>query len=134
MPFMGSLYMASPARALLENLQPARAIGNSQNLAQGKDRGLPRQQCPDSRRQAPEPHLRDQAKKLSRSLGLSAEYKVLDALIGAMLGTRDEKKLSSAAAKARAKGVPYDSHRLELFTTLYGALRRQCCPCGRPRS
>ena len=43
-------------RALLENLQPARAIGNSQNLAQEKDRGLPRQQCPDSRRQVPEPY------------------------------------------------------------------------------
>lgn len=45
-----------------------------------------------------------------------------------MLGTRDEKKLSSAAAKARAKGMPYDAHRLELFTTLYGALRRQVLP------
>lgn len=37
MPFMESLFMASPARALLENLQPARALGCSQDLAQEKD-------------------------------------------------------------------------------------------------
>ena len=128
MPFMGSLYIASPARALLENLQPARArSGTAKTWPKGKIEDY----LDNNARIHGDKYLnriRDQAKKLSRSLGLSAEYKVLDALIGAMLGTRDEKKLSSAAAKARAKGVPYDSHRLELFTTLYGALRRQVLP------
>ena len=115
-------------RALLENLQPARArSGTAKTWPKGKIEDY----LDNNARIHGDKYLnriRDQAKKLSRSLGLPAEYKVLDALIGAMLGTRDEKKLSSAAAKARAKGVPYDSHRLELFTTLYGALKRQVLP------
>ncbi|MBI5783606.1 MAG: Fic family protein [Gammaproteobacteria bacterium] len=128
MAFMGSLFIASPARALLENLQPARArSGAAKTWPKGKIEDY----LDNNARIHGDKYLnriRDQAKKLSRSLGLSAEYKVLDALIGAILGTRAEKKLTSPAAKARARGVPYDSHRLELFTTLYGALKRQVLP------
>lgn len=128
MPFMESLFMASPARALLENLQPARARSGA---AKTWPKAKVEEHLDNNARIHGNKYLnriRDQAKKLSRRLGLSAEYKLLDALIGAMLGTRDERKLSSAAAKARAKGAPYDAHRLELFTTLYGALRRQVLP------
>lgn len=49
-------------------------------------------------------------------------------MIGALLGTRDDRKLTSKTALARAKGVPYDTHRLELFTTLYAELRRHVLP------
>lgn len=128
MRFMGSLYMASPVRALLENLQPARArSGAAKTWPKEKIEGY----LDNIARIHGEKHLnrlRDQAKQLSRRLGLAAEYKALDALIGAILGTRAEKKLTSPAAKARAKGAPYDSHRIELFTRLYGALKRQVLP------
>lgn len=128
MPFMGSLFIASPARALLENLQPARARS-------GAAKTWPKEKIEDYLDNIARIHgekhlnrLRDQAKRLSRRLGLVAEYKALDALIGTILGTRVERKLTSPAARARAKGAPYDSHRLELFTRLYGALKRQVLP------
>jgi len=128
MPFMGNLYMASEARALLENLQPARARS-------GAPKTWPRKEIEkyldDKARVRGEEylnHLRDQARTLSGRLGLDAEYKTLDGLIGAMLGSRDGHKLVSPAAKARGRGVPYDTGRIELFTTLFGALRREALP------
>lgn len=128
MPFMGALHIASRARALLENLQPARVrTGVSKNWSQ--------QQVEDYLDEIARVHgnrelnqLRDQAKQLAKSLKLTAEFKTLDVLIGALLGTRDEKTLTSKTALARAKGVPYDTHRLELFTALYAELRRHVLP------
>ena len=51
-----------------------------------------------------------------------AESIRLDGLIGALLGSHEEKKLSSRLALARAAGKPYDRDRLELFDVLHGAL------------
>ncbi len=128
MPFMGKLFMASRVRALLENLAPARA-------RTGVAKGWSRKEVEDYLDEISRVHgeaelnrLRDQARKLSKTLKLSAEFKILDAMIGAILGTREEKKLTSAKARARARGVPYDAHRLEIFTTLYGALQREVLP------
>ncbi len=128
MPFMGNLFMASRARALLENLAPARA-------RTGVAKSWSRQEIEDYLDEIARVHgdrelnrLRDQARKLSKALKLSAEFKALDGMIGAILGTREEKRLVSPRARARARGVPYDAHRLELFTTFYGALRRKVLP------
>ena len=125
---MGKLFMASRARALLENLAPARA-------RTGVAKGWSRKEIEDHLDEIARVHgdaelnrLRDQARKLAKTLKLSAEFKALDAMIGAMLGTREEKKLTSAKARARARGIPYDAHRLEIFTTLYGALQREVLP------
>ena len=131
MPFMGNLHIASRARALLENLQPARARARA-------PKAWPRKRVEDYLDEIVRVHgekelnrLRDQARKLARKLGLGAEYKVLDTLIGAILGTR-QAKLKSSTARARAKGVPYDAHRVNLFTTLFGALHRAVLP-ARPQ-
>ncbi len=128
MPFMGKLFMASRARALLENLAPARA-------RTGVAKGWSRKEIEDYLDEIARVHgdaelnrLRDQARKLARTLKLSVEFKTLDTIIGAILGTRADKKLTSAKARARARGTPYDAHRLELFTTLYGALQREVLP------
>jgi hypothetical protein len=128
MPFMGQIFMASRARALLENLAPARA-------RTGVAKGWSRKEIEDYLDEIARVHgdaelkrLRDQARKLARTLNLSAEFKTLDATIGAMLGTREGKKLISAKARARARGIPYDAHRLEIFMTLYGALQREVLP------
>lgn len=128
MPFMGKLFMASRARALLENLAPARA-------RTGIAKAWSRKEIEDHLDEITRVHgdtelkrLRDQARKLSKLLKLSTEFKALDTLIGAILGTREGKKLTSIRARARARGIPYDAHRLELFTTLYGALQREVLP------
>jgi len=59
---------------------------------------------------------------LGPALGLDKEAAALDALIGALLGTR-EARLSAPSAIARGRGRPYDPDRLELFQALHAALR-----------
>ena len=126
-PFMEGLYLASRPRALLENLQPARARG-------GTPKSWSRAQIEDYLDEIARVHgeqelnrLRDQAKKIAPKLGLKNELKALDALIGTLLGTR-KARLASGAARARAAGLAYDAHRLELFMTLFAALRRAVLP------
>ncbi|MBV8033618.1 Fic family protein [Roseateles sp.] len=69
--------------------------------------------------------LRDDAREVSERLGLTAEFKVLDGLIGAMLGTHPAKVLGSRQALARAHGLPYDPQRIELFEKIAAQLRGQ---------
>ena len=120
-PFIGGLRLASPARAFLENMRPSRARGGiartlskreieerlDEMLRRGGDTALQR--------------LRDAARKIARPLGLRAEFRRLDALIGTLLGSRDT-QLESPSAVARAAGVPYDPERLDLFQRLYAEL------------
>ena len=126
-PFMEGLYLASRPRALLENLQPARARS-------GAPKSWPRKEIEEYVDEIARVHgetelnrLRDSARRIAPKLKLRDEFKALDALIGAILGTR-KAKLTAAAAQARAVGVPYDAHRLERFLTLFAALRRAVLP------
>ena len=66
--------------------------------------------------------LRDEVRHLATELGMSAEAAKMDHLIGTLLGTRDM-TLTAPGAKARRAGNPYDPDRLELFQSLYQALR-----------
>ncbi len=126
-PFMDGLYLASRPRALLENLQPARARS-------GASKSWSREEIEEYLDEIARVHgeaelnrLRDAARRIAPELELREEFKALDALIGTILGTR-ETKLNSASARARAAGVPYDAHRLERFMTLFAALRRVVLP------
>ncbi|HEY6644134.1 Fic family protein [Povalibacter sp.] len=67
--------------------------------------------------------LRDAARTIAETLGLTAEFKQLDKTIGALLGTRSV-KLTSPVAIARAARKPYDPARLNLFETLAEELQR----------
>lgn len=123
-PFLGELYLASRPRALLENLQPARTrTGPSKAWSR---RALETYLDNLCRIHGPETlnRLRDQARKLAATLGMTAEHKKLDRIIGAILGTREAGGLRSEAARARAAAAPFDPHRVELFTTLFSALQR----------
>lgn len=68
--------------------------------------------------------LRDEIGALASSLDLEEEAATLDAMIGAMLGTR-EAELTATPAIARRLGRPYDPDRMVLFQTLHRALRDQ---------
>lgn len=119
-PLLG-ITRASEARAVLESLGRGRAseLGSphlprheveaflERKLASAGDGALNR--------------LRDRAREIAPRLGAQTEFRTLDTIIGALLGTRNA-RLSAPAAIARAQGEPYDSHRIETFQALLQAL------------
>jgi hypothetical protein len=120
-PFIGTLRIASPARAFLENMRPSRA---REGVARTLSKREIEERLDDMLRHSGEPalqRLRDDARKIARRLGLRDELQRLDALIGALLGTR-EAPLESPVGIARAAGLPYDPERLDLFQRLFTEL------------
>ena len=123
--FIGTLYMAAPGRLLLENLRPSRArSGVSRTLKREEleaylERMLSRQGADALNR------LRDEARQLAPVLSLDKEMQQLDRLIGALLGTQDDPKVSAPTALARLAGRPYDPSRVEIFETLRAELATQ---------
>ena len=120
-PFIGSLRIASTARAFLENMRPSRARNG---VARTLSKREIEERLDEMVRRGGETALlriRDEAREIAPLLGLPAEFQSLDSLIGALLGTRDA-TLSSPIAVARASGSPYDPQRLELFQRLYAEL------------
>ena len=117
-PFLGTLFLASRPRALLESLKPSRrrsAIGL---------KSLPRdiiestvERMIRTRGESAANELREQARSLAHDLDAERELAVLEGIIGTMLGSRSE-RLSSSIAIARSEGQPYDGDRVELFNTL----------------
>ena len=119
-PLMG-LYMASRARAYLENIPATRARS-------GVARRLSRRELEEKlerdlrdKGDAYVLAIRDGARKVAPTLDLAEEFTELDALIGALMGTR-EATLHSEVGSARAAGQPYDARRLDLFSALHRAL------------
>ncbi len=121
-PFMEKLYLSCPARAYLENLCKRRTRGG------GIGRTLSRKEIEERLETLLQgagiealQALRDMAKRVALQLDLEKEYKILDGLIGTLLGTRSIPMISSIAI-ARTQGLPYDPKRLDLFQKLYESL------------
>jgi hypothetical protein len=120
-PFIGGLRIASPARALLENLRPSRArSGVARTLSKREIEERLHEMLRHSGEAALQ-RLRDEARRIAAGLGLSEEFQSLDSLIGTLLGTRNA-PLESPIAVARAAGLPYDPQRLDLFQRLFTEL------------
>ena len=122
-PFLG-LHMASRARAYLENMPESRA---RKGVARRLSRGELEERLEGDLSARGESYvnaLRDEARKLAPELALVEELEELDALLGALLGTR-EARLRTAAGSARAAGKPYDSKRLDLFSRLHADLLKE---------
>ena len=118
------LFTACQARAVLENLQIARARG-------GDDpKTLPREVLEawlerNIRLLGGLPwldQLRAQATVLSARFGWTREQAELDKLVAAFKGQAPTVRLNSEVARARATGKPYDPERLDLFRTLHARL------------
>ncbi len=124
-PFMQNLFLASRERALLENLKPSRGTFSKTLAREAIENYL------DKIAQIHGPEelnsIRDKAKKIAKSLKAESELKILENLIGTLLGTQ-KAGLSSPAAKSRAMGLPFDSHRLNLFASLYTKLANDIVP------
>lgn len=125
--FLGTLWMASRARAYLEVLQPSRA---RKTVSRGLDRDEVEARLERMLRQAGRDglnELRDHARRIAPSLDAEREFAILDDLIGTLLGTR-RAELRAPAARARAAGRPYDAERIELLQSLFEELRGEELP------
>ena len=115
--FTGDAFISSQARALLENLTSSRGDPVERRTfgSDGVEEWLARfvsRDISDSTNK-----IRDSASSIAGPLGLESEFKQLDKIIGALLGTR-RTHLTAPAAIARAAGKPYDDARVTLFQTL----------------
>lgn len=119
-PYQG-IYVASQPRAFLESLTlDKRLIPRqlSRNELEGRLEKIMRLRGRHALND-----LRDDAREVAQCLDMPAEFKTLDGLIGALLGTHPSNNLNSAQALARAQGLPYDAKRLELFGRATAQLR-----------
>lgn len=130
-PFFGNLFIASRSRALLENMRQSRfnekkaKTLSAKEIEERLDRIIRVYGVEELNL------LRDQARKVAQRLDMIKEFRKLDKMIGALLGTRPEPSLSTDIARWRAKGEPYDPHRIELFAVLTAYLQQQdfsVCP------
>jgi hypothetical protein len=120
-PFIGTLRIASSARAFLENMRPTRARSG---VARTLSKREIEERLDEILRRSGEPalqRLRKEAKEIAGALGMQDELQKFDALVGGLLGTR-ETALESPLGVARAAGLPFDPHRLELFQRLFSEL------------
>jgi len=122
-PFMGGLYLSSQARAYLENMRTSRPRAGSTSRTVSRE--IIEEKLETILRRSGEKalqQLRDAACNIAATLQLQKEFKQLDNLIGALLGTRYA-KITSKTGIARQMGLPYDPDRLQLLQILYQALQ-----------
>ncbi|MFO7592246.1 MAG: Fic family protein [Acidimicrobiia bacterium] len=122
-PFRDGTRIASEPRALLENARKSRA---SRDLPPST---LSRQELADwiaelvnARGAERMGRLRDQMRDVADTLDLQAEYRVVDGLIGAALGTRAVPAGTSPAVHALHAGRGFDQTRVERFDDIAGQL------------
>ena len=127
MPFIGGLYMASPARLLLENLSNTKERDGATKAAGQK---VIEEKLTSVLRIKGETELnriRDLARTIAAVIGLEKEFQLLDRLIGSLLQTR-EADLKSRVARSYSNGEPYDPVRLHQFEALRSALASAVLP------
>jgi hypothetical protein len=127
MPFIGGLYMASPARLLLENLAPTKS---REAATRSMGQAVVEEKLATILRIKGENELnriRDRARTIAPVVGLEKEFRLLDQLIGSLLQTQVA-DLLTPLAKSYTIGTPYDPLRLEQFETLRSALARSVLP------
>ena len=122
-PFVGGLLLSSTARSWLDNMAPSRR--RSGEISRTLSREELERRLDDVVRRSGSDALnaiRDEARGIAPLLGRDKEYEALERMIGALLGTREDRLLTEQA-KARGRGAPYDPDRLKLFERLHGELR-----------
>ena len=118
----GALFLASDPRRFLENLTRGRGWSARVVPQQELEGALDRVLMVGGERRLNQ--LRDDAREVANALDLQKQFKRLDELIGALLGTHAARHLTAKQALARAAGRPYDPHRLEIFDALHSELNR----------
>lgn len=122
-PFIGGLFLSSTARAWLENMAPSRRRNGETSRTLTREE-LEHRLDDVVRRNGNDAlnTIRDDARRIAPLIGREKEFKALDRMVGALLGTRED-RLKTDQAKARGGGKPYDPDRLKLFDQLHAELR-----------
>src|SRR5437879_9705302 len=108
----GALFLASDPRRYLENLTRGRGWSDRVLPQESIETSLDRILTVGGRHRLNQ--LREQAREVAAALGYQVQFKRLDSLIGALLGTQEAKYLTAKQALARAAGRPYDPVRPEI--------------------
>ena len=116
--YMGNLHLSSPGRAVLENMLPSRARSGASRTTGRRGvedylEGVLRMSGADQVNR-----IRDEARSVAGALGLDGEFRALNTIVGALLGTEKDDLIQDPAARARASGLPCDPRRLEAFEAL----------------
>jgi hypothetical protein len=130
-PFIGGLFLSSWPRRFLENMRPSRTrTGVSRTLSAAElEQRL--QAILVNQGEAQLGLLRDDARRLAPELGAEVQSARLDAIVGALLGTREDTPLRTPIARATRVGRGWDEARLALFDELLAALSAHV-PVARP--
>lgn len=125
-------HIAGQARSFLENLSPSRGPEERRKTVPRPELERRLAEAMVSRGESHLNRLRDEAKALAPELGLEKEAAELDAIIGALLGTRPGSAVSDKTNIRRAQAKPYDINRLRLLELLALQLREVQTPDFRP--
>ena len=122
-PFVGGLLLSSTPRGWLDNMAPSRRRSGEASRTLSRDE-LERRLDDVVRRNGMDGlnAIRDEARRIAPLLGRDSEYEALDRMVGALLGTRED-RLKTDRAKARGSGKPFDPDRIALFEALHSELR-----------
>lgn len=127
-PFLANLYISSRGRAFLENISSRREV---KGVVKKVSKQVVEERLDRIARIYGDEELnilRDQAREVSKRLGMKQEFDVLDKLIGSFLGTKSDTSQLSEVGRSQAKGEPFDPQRVELFATLTAHLLQQELP------
>ncbi|MFD1827910.1 MULTISPECIES: Fic family protein [Mumia] len=115
----GEVWLAGPARGILDNLVPTRPAKDrvARTLTRAEVE-LWIDEILAGRGEEAINKLRDDARALAPFLGRQHELDLLDKLVGAAMNTRPTDILQTPQLVARAKGQPYDRRRADVFTRL----------------
>lgn len=121
-PFMG-IYISGEYRYMLENMQVARKSGDESRVL---PTGVVEKKLEQLLLTGGEERLnqyRDKLREVADELGMQTEFSKINRIISALLSTHDAKILSTDSARALAAGNPFDPSRVELFETLFEAVK-----------
>lgn len=119
--FLG-MKASSFERALLENLSSAKGSMKTRAVSQ-ETIELRLEDLLKRKGEAELNQVRKRARQIASLLGMEREFKRLDRIIGALLGSKAAKILKSKNAIARAQGIPFDPECFERLEILFGHLR-----------
>ena len=124
-PFMENLFLASPARIILENVSKTKS-----NSSKTSSRILNRVELEEYLENIIKQNgeyainkLRSEMRNLAITLKCEKEFEIVNKIISALLRTH-EMKLESKSGTARSKGIPFDDKAVEIFATLSAELER----------
>ena len=132
-PFLRGLFLSSPARAYLDNLRASRTRrGRLPRTLHRRDIEAHLERMFATSGETAGHRLRDDARRVAPVIDRVTQLAELDAIVGALAGTR-EARLSAPTARARAAGHAYDPARLALLGDLHAELLRTPCPSRPPQ-